>query len=171
MIKGDKVSLRAMEPSDIELLYNWENDRKIWYISNTITPFSRFILEQYIMNAHQDIFTVKQLRLMIDLVEYDKTIGAIDLFDFDPANKRVGIGILIAEEFRGLGYASESLDLIIEYCFSNLMVRQVYCNILSGNDRSLKLFKSKGFQEAGLKKDWILIRNKFHDEYLLQLIK
>jgi len=66
MLEGKNLKLRALEPSDIDLLYEWENNEKLWYLSNTITPFSRFTLEQYILNSHQDIYTTKQLRLMID---------------------------------------------------------------------------------------------------------
>ena len=90
MIKGDKIFLRAMELSDAELMYQWENDMSIWHLSNTLTPFSKFTLEQYVMNAHQDIYTTKQLRLMIDLISERETIGSIDLFEFDPGHRRAG---------------------------------------------------------------------------------
>ena len=43
----------------------------------------------------RDIYEVKQLRLVICVSENDKAIGFIDLFDFDPKNQRVGIGIVI----------------------------------------------------------------------------
>ncbi|RLC22496.1 MAG: N-acetyltransferase, partial [Deltaproteobacteria bacterium] len=80
--------LRALEPTDVDVLFEWENNEKLWHLSNTITPFSRFTMEQYILNAHQDIYTTKQLRLMIDKKEPDgnNPIGSIDLFDFDPTN-------------------------------------------------------------------------------------
>ena len=167
---GKKIQLRAMEPEDIDLLYDWENDQQIWPVSNTITPFSRFILEQYILNAQQDIYTTKQFRLMIDLKKEQKTIGTVDLFEFDPGHRRVGLGILIKKEERGKGFSNETLDLIIEYCFNTLMVHQIFCNISTENEISLKLFQSKGFEIIGNKKDWLLINHEWKDEYLLQLI-
>jgi len=167
---GKTVTLRALEPSDIDLLYNWENDRKIWPVSNTITPFSRFVLEQYILNSHLDLYTTKQLRMMIVLQKEQKTIGSVDLFDFDPGHKRIGVGILINKESQGKGYSKEALDLIIDYCFNTLMVHQIFCNINSKNELSVKLFQSKGFEIIGNKKDWLLIDNDYNDEYLLQLI-
>jgi diamine N-acetyltransferase len=167
---GTNIQLRAPEPSDIDLLYQWENDRQIWPVSNTIAPFSRFVLEQYILNSHQDIYTTKQLRLMINLTGEEKTIGTVDLFEFDPGHRRVGLGILINKNERDKGYAKETLDLIIDYCFNTLMVHQIYCNISSENKISLKLFRSKGFEIIGIKKEWLLLNNKWNDEYLLQLI-
>ncbi len=172
MLQGKYLMLRALEPEDIDALYKWENDKKLWHLSNTIVPFSRFTLEQYILNAHQDIYTTKQLRLMIDKKDPVKNnpIGSIDLFDFDPTNKRAGIGILITENERTNGYASEALELLINYCFNTLQLHQIYCNISVDNEASLKLFKNFNFAVVGLKKDWLFIEGKWIDENILQLI-
>lgn len=167
---GNNLKLRAIEPSDVDLLYLWENDSSIWHISNTVAPFSRFVLEQYVLNSHEDIFTAKQLRLMIENIANRSTVGAVDLFDFEPLHRRVGLGILIEEENRGKGFASEALDLILKYCFETLMVHQVYCNIAVSNQISQELFKSKGFYLAATKKDWLLIKNQWVDELLFQKI-
>jgi len=64
MFFGTKIKLRAIEPSDIDLLHKWENDRSIWSVSNTITPFSRKDIEEYITSI-RDIYADKQLRLII----------------------------------------------------------------------------------------------------------
>jgi diamine N-acetyltransferase len=46
-IKGENIHLRALEPEDVDVLYKWENNREIWHVSNTQTPFSRYVLEQF----------------------------------------------------------------------------------------------------------------------------
>ncbi len=172
MIQGKNIRLRALEPTDVDLLYEWENDESIWHLSNTQTPFSRFLLEQYVLNSSQDIYASRQLRLMIVRNEDDpaQAIGSIDLFDFDPANKRAGIGIMIIKNERKKGYASEALQLLIAYCFKVLNLHQLFCNITSDNAVSLNLFRKAGFEEIGLKREWLLIRKKWVDEYFLQLI-
>lgn len=169
----NNIELRALELSDIDLLYNWENDQKLWHLSNTVAPFSKFILEQYIMNADQDIYTAKQLRLMIDKTEENikTTIGAIDLFDFDPTNQRAGVGILINKPDQNKGYATQALEILTEYCFNILQLHQLYCNITTDNLTSLKLFKKQSFEIIGIKKEWLLIKDNWVDEYILQLIK
>jgi diamine N-acetyltransferase len=169
-MEGEKVLLRAVEPSDIDLLYLWENDISTWYLSNTLIPFSKFLLEEYIANANLDIYTTKQIRLIIEIKSSKKAIGCIDLFDFDPFNNRAGIGILICNEERNKGYATESLKLLINYCFNILLLKQVYCNIISDNDKSISLFKKFNFEIIGLKKKWIRKNNFWLDEYMLQLI-
>jgi len=167
---GENLSLRALEPEDINLLYQWENNTSIWHLSNTITPFSRHLLEEYILNSHQDIYTVKHLRLMIVLNKSKEAIGCIDLFDFDPTNMRAGMAILISEEQRNKKYGTEVLSLMIDYCFNTLHLHQLYCNILSNNDASLALFKKVKFSVIGIKKEWVRIQNNWVDEYMLQRI-
>ena len=151
---GENVLLRAVEPADTERLYLWENDMQLWHLSNTTAPFSKYLMEQYVMNAQQDIYAAKQLRLMVDTNDEEGlTVGCIDLFDFDPANRRAGIGILISEEARGKGYGKEALELMIEYAFNTLNLHQLFCNILENNEQSIAMFKKAGFTEVGLKRD------------------
>jgi len=170
-LSSEHILLRAIEPADIDLLYQWENDTGNWVVSNTQTPFSRFVLEQYITSAHEDIYTVKQLRLIICNTD-SHPIGSIDLFDFDPNNLRAGIGILIGDKTeRKKGYASEALKLLIDYSFTTLNLHQLYCNITTDNESSILLFQKHGFQITGIKKQWVRDGNKYKDELLLQLIK
>jgi len=170
-LSNNNIELRAPELQDIDILYQWENDESIWYLSNTNIPFSRFDLEQFILNSNHDIYSEKQYRFMIVKTNDLKVIGCIDLFDFDPKNKRVGIGILIDGKYRNQGFATEALSLIIDYAFEQLDVHQLFCNILSSNAESLKLFKRKQFSEIGVKKDWVFLQGKYQDEILLQLIR
>ena len=165
------IRLRALEPEDLELLYTWENNDANWVYSNTVSPFSRFTLKRYIENSHKNIYETGQLRLMIDHIKDKKTIGTMDLFEFDPFHKRAGIGILIAiESYRKKGLAAMSLTCLIKYCFKTLQLHQLYCNILANNTVSIELFKKQGFVEIGRKKDWIQTDNGYLDELIFQLI-
>jgi diamine N-acetyltransferase len=165
------IKLRALEPEDLELLYEWENNDSNWIISNTITPFSKYTLKRYLENSHKNIYETGQLRLMIDHIHDKLSIGTIDIFDFDPFHKRAGLGILIANEaYRRKGYASMSLTCLIEYCFKTLQLHQVYCNILANNTESMDLFKKQGFVQTGQKTDWIKTSDNYLDEYFFQLI-
>ncbi|EPR70657.1 GCN5-related N-acetyltransferase [Winogradskyella psychrotolerans RS-3] len=169
-LKGEHIYLRALEPEDLDFVYRIENDTTLWELSDTQTPYSRFLIKQYLENAQQDIFEAKQLRLAICDTS-DNTIGLIDVFEFDVKNKRAGIGILIQdEENRNRGYGKEALELLVNYCFQTLHLHQVYANISESNSASLKLFKNNGFGIIGLKKDWSFDGEKYTNEYILQRI-
>ncbi|HNY01922.1 MAG TPA: GNAT family N-acetyltransferase [Bacteroidales bacterium] len=173
LLTGKRIRLRALEPGDIDRLYDWENDPSVWKVSNTFAPFSRFQLEQYVLQSQNDIFSNRQLRLMIvtrNAEGAEEGVGAVDLFDFDPVHGRAGVGILIGEPFRMQGYASEALSLLVRYAFSTLWIHQLYCNISAGNTASLALFEKHGFVRCGIKRDWNRNGSGWEDEYMLQRI-
>jgi len=171
-LKGEKVFLRALEPEDLEVLFSIENEESLWEVSNTQTPFSKYLLQQYIENSHRDIYEVKQLRLAICNSIDTTVLGFIDLFDFEPKHNRAGVGIVIfSEENKNKGFASEALKLLCNYAFVHLNMHQLYANITQGNNASIKLFEHQGFKKIGIKEDWIRSNGKFKNEILFQLIQ
>jgi len=170
-LKGTNIYLRALEPEDLEFVYQIENNESIWEVSNTQTPYSKFLIRQYLENAHQDIYEAKQLRLAICKNDSAKAIGLIDLFEFDPKNNRAGIGIVIQNDIdRTQGFGKEALTLLIDFSFIQLQLHQLFANIGVKNVSSLNLFANFGFQKIGIKKDWIYINNSYQDEVIFQLI-
>ena len=171
LFTNQNIFLRALEKEDLDYLYKWENSIDIWHLSNTLIPFSRFTLKQYIETSSQDIYEAKQLRLIIQHKGTGKALGTVDLFDFDPYNLRAGVGILIAEKSeRKKGFAGEALDILIRYSNQILNLKQLYCNILENNEDSLKLFISRGFSITGAKKEWVRAGNQWITEFMLQRI-
>lgn len=169
-LQGTSINLRALEPEDLKFLFQIENNESFWEVSHTQTPFSKFILKQYLENAHLDIYEAKQLRLAIEDNVSLNTIGMIDLFDFNPQHKRAGIGILIHPDYQQKGFASEALQLLINYSFTHLQLHQLYANITDVNKNSIRLFTKHKFKEIGIKKDWILTNKIYKNEILFQLI-
>lgn len=170
VLKGKKVLLRALEPEDLLFLDDIENNESYWHLSDSQTPFSKYVLKTYLEHAFEDIYTSKQLRLVITDTNKD-AVGFVDLYDFDPKNNRAGVGIIIHENFREKGYASEAIELLVSYAFSILNLHQLYAGIDAANESSLHLFKKFGFDVVGLKKEWNYFNDAYHDEYLLQKIK
>ncbi len=166
-----QVALRALEPDDVDLLYKWENDMALWVYADTIKPFSRHQLQQYIKGINLDIYQSKELKLIIE-TEEDKPepVGIIDLFDFDPYHNRAGVGIMVNKKFEGKGYASAALSLFVEYCFKTLGIFQLYCSIAENNEKSKNLFTGKGFECTGIRKKWRKIGRDYIDEGFYQLI-
>lgn len=171
-LKGQHIYLRALEPEDLEFVYQLENDESVWEISQTQTPYSRFLIRQYLDNAQQDIYEAKQFRLAICKNDSFQAIGLIDLFDFDPKNKRAGIGILIQnEENRLKGFGRQALELLIHFAFERLELHQLYANIATTNEASIALFTTFGFECVGIKKEWNFQNGNYSDEALYQLIR
>lgn len=167
--QDENIIIRAAEPQDANIIYNWENDREIWRVSETYMPYSLYQIEQFLFN-NNDLFSTRQIRFIIERKSDNASIGCIDLYDFDPIHMRAGIGILLQKDFRKHGYANEALQLLADYCFNTLMLKQVYCLIGADNTDSLNLFKKIGFTQCGLRKEWIRTPEGFMDELEFQYI-
>lgn len=148
----------------------WENNSDNWQYSDTFRPFSKYTLEEFIA-SNEDIYTSKQLRLMIDVPKDAVSIGCLDFFDFDPHHQRAGIGILIGDQsYREKGLAQEAVAIAVSYGFKVLMLNQIYCNLMERNIGSRKVFEKNGFELIGVKKQWLRINRNFENELMYQLI-
>jgi len=164
------IRFRALEPDDIDLLYQWENDAQIWEVSNTLEPFSKYLLAKYIKESKHDIYESKQVRMIIETLQ-GKAVGAIDLFDFDPFHFRAGVGILIHDKKdRKKGYAHDALQLLCSYAANHLRLHQLFANISADNLASIQLFKKNGFELSGTKKDWRRTMDGWKSELFFQKI-
>lgn len=168
-VANESVRLRALEPSDLELLYLWENDPEVWRVSQTIAPISRDRLAKLIEDQVYDIYASRQMRLMIDVDNV--SVGCVDLFNFEPLHRRFGLGILIyASEDRRKGCASRVIEQVKEYARNTLDLKQIWVNIDEDNPASIALFESCGFTLSARRKEWINRGGKFIDELEYQYI-
>lgn len=169
LMHNDTLRLRALEPTDLDLLYAWENDAAVWTVSDTAAPYSRQVLWQYLENYTGDIYQSRQLRLMIELND-GTGVGTVDFFHYDPLNNRAELGLLIAPEHRGHGYGQMALQLARDYAAQHIGMRQLYVYIRTDNTTCLKLFQNFGFEQCGVLKSWVKRGRQYHDVALLQLL-
>ncbi len=167
MILNDgTITLRAVEPSDLDTLYLWENDTSLWNVSLTTAPLSRQQLWEYINSYDADIYNSKQLRFIIDC--NGVSIGTVDIFDFDAQHRRAFIGIFIAAQYRRNGFAFRALSLIEEYSHKIIGMHQLSAIVSVENAPSLSLFKAQGFTTSGRLRSWLRSGNSYTDAIILQ---
>lgn len=162
------VNLRAIEPEDLDLLYRIENDTTLWNVGTSNVPYSRYLLHDYVAHATADIYTDRQVRMMIDDVQ-GQTVGIADIVNFDPANRRAEVGIIIIQASRRQGYAIAALFQLRDYAHRVLHLHQLYAYIDVCNEASLSLFQKAGFIIAARIPQWLCDGDGYHDAWLVQL--
>ena len=164
----DTITLRAMEPEDLDLLYKIENDQHLWDVSYTNVPYSRYVLHDYIANASGDIYTDQQVRLIIENGQ-GLTVGIADITNFDAKNRRAEVGIVIASSHRHRGYGRQTLQRLANYALHVLHLHQLYAIIDAGNAMSLQLFQKAGYQASATINDWLYDGRQYHNAVLMQI--
>lgn len=148
------------------MIYIIENDRDIWEVSATNVPYSKFALQRYIASTTNDIYTDKQVRLIITN-EADEFIGMADLFNYDPQHQRAEVGIVVRKQYRHLGYGLKAIAQLAEYARKVIHLHQLYAIVSTDNTYCWKLMEKAGFEHNGVLKEWIYDGNSYHDAYLL----
>ena len=142
MLKGNNILLRPLEVSDLNFLFEVENNTDNWKYGTEKKQYTKKQLKNYIANAKQDIATAGQYRFVIDF--RNTPIGFIDLFDY--TTNSAGVGIIIAKNYRNKGFAKEALCLLSDYSFDSLNLVKLHCKVAIDNLESMKLFYSCDFK-------------------------
>ncbi|GAA4348648.1 GNAT family N-acetyltransferase [Hymenobacter saemangeumensis] len=164
------IFLRALEPDDLEFLFQLENDPSIWGVSDTLAPVSRHALREYLAHSSADFYVVRQLRLVISTENDGRTVGVVDLFDFDPLHQRAGVGITILGTERRRGYALQALELLKQYARTTLRLHQLYATVGADNGPSMSLFRTAGFRRVGLRLQWLRLASGWQDAVEFQVL-
>lgn len=162
-----KICLRAMEPEDLDLLYLVENDESVWNTGTTNVPYSRYALTNYIANCTSDIFTDKQVRLMVENEKHE-VVGIVDVMNFEPQHLRAELGIIIRKEWQGKGFAQAAIAHLIDYARKVIHLHQLYAVVSEENITCLNVLQVCGFERSALLHDWLFDGQNYVNAYVLQ---
>lgn len=176
-ILTDRLVLKPHTQNNLAWLNSTFNDPNEDYFNGDEPPKSRpetleetqKILDR-ILNRPEDA----------DIIDYaihkkdtDQIIGCGMIAHIDSYNKRCDLGISLGwnQDNWGKGYASEALQSVIQFCFTELGLNRIGAEIYEFNTRSIRLFERNGFQREGVKRQFIFKDGRFKDEYIYSLLR
>lgn len=163
------ITLRAPEPTDLDMLYLWENDTDEQHSTLRTGPTSRHQLSAYLNNYDGDIFNMGGLRYIIELP--DKTpVGTIDIYDFERRARHAFVAIYIATAYRHRHIATQALNTIHHKMADTLGMHSLCAIVAADNIPSQILFNKAGYKHAGTLRQWINTYTNRIDALLLQKI-
>ena len=102
--------------------------------------------------------------------DYDRAVGCVELYNYDPINRRAAVGIVVSNEYRHLGLGSQMVQSLTRFCQENTSLRQIYADIAATNTPSIHIFQKAGYLHCATLHDWVIRSNHFIDTYRYQLI-
>lgn len=167
----NELRLRAPEPEDLEVMYEMENNPTVWEVSCTTVPYSRFMLRQYLEQATGDIFTDKQVRLMVERTTDGQVVGCVDLTNYEPLHGRAEIGMAISTAHQGQGIGRRALRMLCAYASGCLHLHQLVAYIPADNEACLQMFRREGFTRHLPLTDWLATADgTYKDAVLVQCL-
>lgn len=100
----------------------------------------------------------------------DDPVGCVELYNYDPVNRRAAVGIVISNEYRHQGYGKSMIAALTTFCQENTSLHQIYADIAATNNPSIHIFQSAGYQHCATLKDWVVRGDHYIDTYRFQLI-
>lgn len=163
------ITLRELEPEDLDFLYHMENDESLWLFGTCNHPTSRYALRQYLAAQPSDIFSSGQMRLMAVIRDGEKEepVGLVDLTSHSPTDCRAEVGIAILKKHRGKGYGLQCLSKLEVFATSQLRIHLLYAYVsLKNNAVSRKLFERAGYNVSAIIPDWHYVNGTYEDAVL-----
>lgn len=166
-----RLTLRAVEPDDAELLFTSENDEDSWGDSDTLAPISRKILRDYASGYKADPIGECQLRLMAVDDATGQTVGILDFYEIELLHRRSFVAIYVLPQFRRRGYALDMLEYASRYAKRRLGLDKLAARILISNEASIRLFEKACYRPCATLPEWHFSNGKYSDVliYVLSL--
>lgn len=170
--QDEKVRLRAIQEED------WES----CYISDFDTP-ARILLEcavelpPTILGAKKFVednanFTSTNGRIMFTIENLDgDSIGGINLNSINERNGTFSIGIVIDKEYRGKGYGTSAMKILLKYAFLERRLNKFNDYVLEGNVGSAQMMRKLGCIQEGVRRQVVYVNGKYLDFILFGLTK
>lgn len=163
MLYNTIMKVRPIEPEDLEVLYEIENEPGTWAVATPGGPYSHFALTRYIEQLGTDIFASGQMRLMV-LDDDGISIGTLDITNYSPTDRSAEIGIAVRSEYRGKGWGMRMIQWLEQYAIKELNLRMLYARVADvQNLASQRLFSSLGYEKVAVLPEWVFLEGEYVD--------
>jgi UDP-4-amino-4,6-dideoxy-N-acetyl-beta-L-altrosamine N-acetyltransferase len=159
MIIGEKVTLRALEDKDKEVLRGWRNHPELLKYQCSSFPISEAEqnrwYDSYAANGSYHIFIIED--------EARDSIGYTITKNIDHKNRCAEIGIYLDPKTQGQGYGKDAFQALMKYCFYELNLHRLYLVVFAFNTRAIDLYKKLGWQIEGTWREASFKNNQYCD--------
>lgn len=100
----------------------------------------------------------------------EEIVGCVELYNYDPVNRRAAVGIVVSNEYRHRGFGSAMVETLTQFCKESTSLHQIYADIAAVNEPSIHIFQKAGYQHCATMHDWVIRADKFVDTLRFQLI-
>ena len=181
MIETKRLKIVLLEEGHLELLRLMRNDPTTCRFLTKIDPISQKEQKEWFDKLQGD---KSRLYLTIEMLGEEELgglgilgilgkgifVGILRSDEWDRVNRSVRIGIDIAKEHRGKGYATEALSAFIDYLFKQQNIHRVWLLVLESNKVAIKLYQKLGFKEEGKQKEAIFRDGKYQNYISMSLL-
>lgn len=170
--QNERVRLRAIGDDDWERhylgMFDTNGRRTLDYeVALPASPESQKAMMQSFID-----FAPETGRLMFCIETLEGVdVGAINLNGIDEKNGVFGIGIQVYRDYRGKGYATAAMEILLRYAFYERRLNKLNNSVIEGNHASLAMFKKLGAKEEGFRRETVYMNGRYWGETLVGITR
>ncbi len=171
MLKGPRVTLRALHRDDLPLLWVYNNDLAVELAGGGDPPMpQRF--EQLVAGFDEQVAKGGRDDAMFAIEVAGRFIGTCGFFGEEHTARTVELGIGIGDKSAwGQGYGREAIGLLLEYAFRYRNYRRVWLRVIANNERGIRAYRACGFTEEGRQREHVYSDGGYHDLVLMGILR
>lgn len=169
MIKGDRVTLRAIERDDLPHYVTWLNDPEVTHHLSLFLPLNSDD-EAGWYEAQRKDDSCQNFAIVINKGEAH--IGSVGLMKINYREQNAELGIVIGDKTQwGKGYGREAIQLLLKFAFTEMNLHRVYLRVDAGNTPAIRCYLNCGFIEEGRLRDAVYHRGHFEDQLMMSVLR
>nr|BAL58019.1 GCN5-related N-acetyltransferase [uncultured Chloroflexota bacterium] len=168
MIKGRRISLRAIERGDLPRFVTWLNDPEVIAHLTIFLPLNLDDETDWYEQQRRDPAT--QTFAIVE--EQGTLIGSIGLHQIDYRQQKAELGILIGDKSRwGQGYCQEAIRLLLNFAFTHMNLHRIYLHVEADHHQAINCYLKCGFIEEGRLRQAIYRQGRFQDLLIMSVLR
>ncbi|HEU4324939.1 MAG TPA: GNAT family protein [Roseiflexaceae bacterium] len=171
LFRGTLVRLAARRPEDLEAFARWSEDSVYRRLVDT-DPARPFSPEDVAAGPDGGASSATSASFRLRTLDDDTLIGFVALFNIEWTHGSAMLAIGIGESvYRGQGYGSDALRLILNYAFCELNLYRVGLDVIGYNAPAIRAYERAGFRREGAWRGAVLRDGVRHDRLLMGILR
>ncbi|MDO4316439.1 MAG: GNAT family N-acetyltransferase [Oscillospiraceae bacterium] len=168
-LETPRLLLRPFRESDAADVYEYARDPAVGPIAGWQPHGS----EEESREIIHTVFSAPGV-FAVELKEAGKVVGSVGFVGNHPAGEIPGcpddeIGYALSRAYWGRGLVPEAVGAVLEYGFTQLGLRRIWCGHYAGNQRSARVIGKCGFRYQFAKTDHVALVGELRQSYFYVL--
>ena len=167
-LQGEMIRLRPIGPHDADAVWESVNDAEGNRLTGTTRVFTRQEIDDWCTAVSS---ATGRIDLAVTANGADEYLGEIVLSDIDEVVRSANVRLAMRPGYRGRGYGTEAIQLMLGLAFDGLGLHRVELDVLSINTRATSLYENLGFRVEGRRRDAYRDGPGFCDGIVMSLLE
>ena len=167
-LQGEMLVLRPVRADDADAMWDMVTDAEAMRLTGRTHAYTRDEVERWCASVAD---APDRIDLAVTIGDADEYLGEIVLSGIDPVTKSARLGLSMRPKYRGRGYGTEAISLVLGLAFDGLGLHRVEIDVLSINARAKSIYENLGFQVEGRRRDAFRDGDRWCDGIVMSLLE